>query len=321
MRPHISASSSSLRKKFVDTFIRANTTSTPGAATDGSKWNILSGTFNIVNNLLNTSTSASSYPLQVVDMGVKNAKVELIAGGQGAMAALWVTDSGNWWGVQSFSQPENCNCSQVGYSCSCSDQPYDCSCVPQYASGTTCSTCYSYSCSYGATGTYYCSGGAYGCDVRVYGVGCVAWYYVAPTCTADYSTVCSTTPYDCNCYSWSSAWYSCSTCYRTVCSTCYYTSCNTCYPQYFKILNSVSGVVSSIWSQAIAAISAAFRVKTFGDVITIQAYSDTNMTSQIGSDMTYTATGSVKSTKFGLAIAPSSYNQTTNISKITIDRN
>jgi hypothetical protein len=45
------------------------------------------------------------------------------------------------------------------------------------------------------------------------------------------------------------------------------------------------------------------------------------MTSQIGSDLTYTATGSTKSTKFGLAIAPSSYNQTSNISKITIDRN
>jgi hypothetical protein len=68
-------------------------------------------------------------------------------------------------------------------------------------------------------------------------------------------------------------------------------------------------------------VAAAFRVKTSGDVITIQAYSDSGMSSQIGSDMTYTATGSTKSTKFGLAIAPSTYSQTSTISKITIDRN
>lgn len=321
MRPHISSLTQSVRKSFTDTFQRSNTSSDPGTTTDGSRWKVLSGAFNIASNVLNTATSASNYPLSVVEMGVQNVNIGLVASGQGATAALWVTDSGNWWGVQTFSQPENCNCYDVGYSCSCTDQSYDCSCVPQYASGTTCSTCYTQSCTYGPNGTYYCSGGGLSCDVRVYGVGCVAWTYTAPTCSANLGTTCTAVPYDCNCYSWSSAWYSCQTCYRTVCSTCYYTACNTCYPQYFKILKNISGTVTAVWSQAVAAVSAAFRVKTSGDVITIKAYSDSGMTSQIGSDMTYTATGSAKSTKFGLAIAPSSYNQTATISKITIDRN
>ena len=325
MRPHIASSMQAIRKGFIDTFQRANTSTDPGVATDGSRWNVLSGTFNILNNFLNTSTSASNYPLQVVDMGVKNAKVELVASGQGAMAALWVTDAGNWWGVQSFSQPENCNCSDIAYSCNCSDQAYDCNCVPQSSQWTTCDTCSGNSCSQVQTCTYtapYYTPGS--CAVYITGYGCIVYnsgsYYAGGTsCTTD--TVCTPYSYSCNCVDHSASWYSCNTCYRQVCSTCYYTACNTCYPQYFKILNSVSGVVSSIWSQAVAAVSAAFRVKTSGDVITIQAYSDSGLTSQIGSDMVYTATGSTKSTKFGLAISPSSYNQTSTVSKITIDRN
>lgn len=308
MRPHISTGHS-LRKRFVDTFQRTDTSGDPGIAGDGSRWNILTGLFTVVGNVLTTATPASSYPVASTEMGVENVSLEITSPAQGAMAALWVTDAGNWWGVQTFSQGESCNCSQYSYNCNC---------VPRSSSG--CNTCYygTYTCGSGYYGTYYCTAASYSPGYCVaYGGSyyyCIVWVgssYTAGSCYADSYSYCIPNSYQCGC--WSSSW--------SECSTCYATSCSTCYPQYFKVLRAVSGSVTSMWSQVIAAVAAAFRVKTSGDLITIQAYSDSNMATQIGSDLTYTASGAAKSTKFGLAIAPSSYNQVSNISKITIDRN
>jgi hypothetical protein len=76
-----------------------------------------------------------------------------------------------------------------------------------------------------------------------------------------------------------------------------------------------------MWSQAVSTLISAFRVKTSNNVITIQAYSDYNFSSQIGSDLTYAADNPTKTKRFGLAISPSSYGQGSTINKISIDRN
>ena len=88
-----------------------------------------------------------------------------------------------------------------------------------------------------------------------------------------------------------------------------------------RVLNSVSGCVSVLASWAISSLAAAFRVKTSGNQITAQAYSNTDFTGQIGSDNVYTATSPVRTKKFGLSIGPSSYNQGTTISKVSITKN
>lgn len=343
MRPHISTGHS-LRKRFVDTFQRSNTTSTPGEATDGSRWNVISGVFSIVNNLLSTSTSASSYPMSVVDMSVQDVDISISASGQGATAALWVTDSGNWWGVQTFSQSEQCNCTTSGYSCNpvaqyapCNpvDHYTDCNCGPR--SQEYCRTLY-YSC--GCLTWYTACNCTYTPGSYVPG-GCAAYvgsYCVAPynsyTTASSYScgscpyTTCGSCPYwGCDTYNY----YGCSTCYSytsysqcysyTSYSTCYSTSCATCYPQYVRVLNSAAGSVSALWSQAVSAVIASFRVKTKGNTLTIKAYSDDNLTNQIDSDMIYEASSPTKTTKFGLSVAPSTYGQGSTITKITIDRN
>jgi hypothetical protein len=308
MRPHIASLTQSIRKSFTDTFQRSNTSGDPGITADGSRWNVLNGTFNIATNTLTTATAASSYPLSVVEMGVQNVNIGLVASGQGATAALWVTDAGNWWGVQTFSQPENCNCYDYSYSYNCHDV--------LTGSGTTWSTCYQTVCiDVGHTGYTPASYTPGYCAVQVgyYCASYVSGSYTPASYYTYWTTECGPSPYDCNPQYWAT--------YNYVCSTGYATACSTCYPQYFKIIKNISGTITSVWSQAVAAVSAAFRVKTSGDVITIQAYSDSGLSTQIGSDLTYTATGSTKSTKFGLAIAPSSYNQTSTINKITINRN
>lgn len=88
-----------------------------------------------------------------------------------------------------------------------------------------------------------------------------------------------------------------------------------------RILQSVSGSVSALYSWTLASLAAAFRVKTSGSSITTQAYSDTGMTSQIGSDVTYNASSPTKTKRFGLSIGASGYNQGTSISSVTIKRN
>lgn len=88
-----------------------------------------------------------------------------------------------------------------------------------------------------------------------------------------------------------------------------------------RVLQSVSGSVSALYTWTMASLAAAFRVKTSGNSITMQAYSDTGMTSQIGSDTTYNASAPNKTKRFGLSIGPSNYNQGTTISKVIIKRN
>jgi hypothetical protein len=51
------------------------------------------------------------------------------------------------------------------------------------------------------------------------------------------------------------------------------------------------------------------KVITSGTDITAKAYSDNSLTTQIGSDLTYSATGATIDTSFGIVVAPSSYSQ------------
>jgi hypothetical protein len=118
-----------------------------------------------------------------------------------------------------------------------------------------------------------------------------------------------------------SSFYSCQTCSQYTCQTCSQYTCQTCYPNYMRMLRMVSGSISVLTSWAISSLAAAFRVKTATDQVTIQAYSNSTLTSQIGSDLTYNASSPTKTTRFGISLGPSSYNQGTTISNVTIKRN
>lgn len=279
-----------VRKKFVDTFQRTSTGM--GIATDGSKWNTDRGTWNVTPGAAATSTSASSYPMVTQDMPYSNATVSVVSSAQGATAALWVTDANNWWAVGMRQEAVSCNCTNVCSSYGCTG--YGCT-------GYGC-TSYSSSCSgYGCTGygcvfynrypPYAC--GAYGCT----GTGCTS-----------YSNTCS--GYGCTAYG----------CTASGC-TGYTYSCSTCYPQYIRVLQAVSNTVTEITNWTIANVAAAFKVKTSGSAITIKPYSDAGMTTQIGSDLTYTPSSPTTTKKFGLMISPSAYNQGSTIASTTIETN
>jgi hypothetical protein len=109
MRKLISGAISSLRRRFRDTFNRADAASL-GTASDGSLWNIVRGAFSIsANKAVGGSTD---YPIAAVTMPNQNVAISLSDIGAGGGAALWVTDAGNWWAVGVYRQSEDCNCTE-----------------------------------------------------------------------------------------------------------------------------------------------------------------------------------------------------------------
>ena len=261
-----------IRKRFIDTFVRSNTSGGPGIATDGSLWSATRGTMVVSSNVLTSGDSVSSYPMVSVDMAVQNVEMDVTASNTGQLASIWVTDANNWWGVQKFSQPENCNCGTTFFSCNCSTTFFSCNC-------TTTTSCAQWNC-----GSF----------------------------TA--ATFCNT------CVSFSS-FTSCQTCSQYTCQTCSQYTCQTCYPNYMRMLRMASGSVSVLTTWLLSSLAAAFRVRTATDQVTIQAFSDTNLTSQIGSNLVYNASSPAKTSRFGISLGPSSFNQGTTISRVTIKRN
>lgn len=81
--------------------------------------------------------------------------------------------------------------------------------------------------------------------------------------------------------------------------------------QYLDIIQSTATAVSTISSSLVSAAATigSILVSLSNNQITAKAYSDTNFVTQIGSDLVYTATGAVVTTQFGIAISPSTYNQ------------
>jgi hypothetical protein len=108
----IAAIASSVRKRFVDTFIRTNTSGSLGASSDGSLWNATKGTFTVSSNKATAATT--DYQIATQKMPYPNGDVNLAINdiSQGSGAAIWVTDSGNWWAVGADSGAGvSCNCS------------------------------------------------------------------------------------------------------------------------------------------------------------------------------------------------------------------
>lgn len=328
---------------FNDDFNRADGSINP--AKDGGTWQAIRGIFQVSSNKASSLTD-SNYPIAAVDSFTSNVTID-IKGSTGSGAALWVTDSGNWWSVGVTQQAETCNCVEYynsytytysysyisGYNGSnCASQSYYCCYYYSYCVGYNSSNCCGYTCNGYNAGT--CCG--YSCYGYNAGGNCKGYYcscYNTGNCQGNYCS-CYNTP---NCVAWTVA------CGDSNCSTCNaynvsnpiyatgyanatgyngpYYNCQTCYPTYIRVFQSASNVVSTMLTQAVSALVQSFKVSTSSNQITIKAYSDTNQVTQIGSDIVYTATGANIYPRFGMTVVPSSYGQTYEIDEITISPN
>lgn len=216
----------------------------------------------------------------------------------GSGVSIWVTDSGNWWGVTYGRSTESCNCS----------------------------ACQSSSCA-----AYSTSGGGYVCGgYSNTGDTCAAWVVAAnkyafsspgkylkwsgDTCSSYRSN------YTCSGGTWARP-------YSTSCSTTVYSysscNCETCYPGYIRLIQSASNVVSEVTRWTLSSMAGAFKViaNPVTKVISIKPYKDQSMTTQIGSDLTYTATNATIDNKFGIVLGPSDQIQGTNVDNFNAEAN
>lgn len=316
----ILSSIGSVRRTFKDTFSRAD--GSLDRASDGSKWNILRGTWNISSNRLTTSTSVNNYPIATVNTVSQDVDISIKNVSQGATAALWVTDSGNWWGVGIDQAAADCNCDTCANYVTNS---YVYSCGFNYCSGPNCpgSTCAAWSCSGGSSFTcnsrvcnqncksWTNQGGQYRC-ANYYGACCLGYYN---PCPGGYN-VCST---------WNNAFSGYNNCvgYSTNISGYYNCNCQTCYPQYVRLIQSVANTVSTIATNSVSVVANSLKilVRKTGDnsaSITVKPYSDDNFVTQIGSDIVYTPLNVSISSSYGIIVKPSSYSQGTTVGEIEI---
>lgn len=95
------------------------------------------------------------------------------------------------------------------------------------------------------------------------------------------------------------------------------------YQAIVKINKSVGDTVSAVTSAVVSTTQTikSLLVQTVGNEITAKAYSDTNLVTQIGSDLVYTATGAVVNTTYGISITPTQYAQSDTIgASVNIER-
>jgi hypothetical protein len=357
VKPNPHPVAASIRKIFIDFFERGNTPDGLGPSVNGGLWDVLRGAFKIDGFAAQSDTDPSEYPLATVTMSEEDVDIQMYGVDNGSAAALWVTDAGNWFAVGIDQHPVDCNC-DVGTECnrwnssnvtgyytfeSGGRNAYT------FASGEYCQTVESG----GRNANYqrYCYY-VTSCVRYVYN-GCTAWArnlecvnaiysYNAP----NYSTTCNTnfsTAYNSPNYTTNIDGYNAKTCNRW---NEYTFNCETCYPQWIRVLQSAAGTVTTLASFLASSVfrteqspngtldlivqdspivnfvrSMVLRIR--GEQIEVDAYSDSGGTQKIDlqdGDIVYTPTGAEVTTKYGIMVIPSEYNQTNRFGGISIIR-
>jgi len=352
--PFIGQITSSVRKRFIDTFsARSQTTGSLGTATDGSRWDAVSGTIEVnpgVGAAKATSlpsTAGNSYPIATVTMPTQNNTIKMSGINQGSAAAIWVQSSADWWmvgidseyntipGNTSYAFSQNAYVQSQGVN---ADSQFS---FTVYA-GPTLGTNYqafdgftsssarnAYNVSYTSSRSWSISfvGGPpkYSSSINysaTYGGGNIYWFQ-SPTTNYGAYNYYYYYPSGTG-YAWSPGsyfWFTTGGNYFTFSFT---NATTFAYSQILRVRQSVGGTVSTVTSSVISAAqsAASLLVSIVGNQITAKAYSDSNFVTQLGSDLVYTATGATVNTRYGIAVSPSAYQQSDIIAtSVEITRN
>jgi hypothetical protein len=292
-------------KPIQDLFTRT-TSGSLGTATSGQSWVATRGTWSANGTQATSADAASNNSIASIPYKSNVVTSASVSGGTGPV--FWLTDANSWWSAVSYNTstetPYSCNCQSCGNTCTSAD-------CAACGSDETCNSCtYSYT-------AYSCTGGNYVCN----GSLCCSGISGNIVGNATSSTVTET---GVNCYYCGST-IVCRTCqhtggtcgsYSCNCQTCY----NTTYNYYLRLLQSLSGTVSTATSDiSLASAAAAISVETLGNAITAKAYSNTTMTTQLGTTMSYTPTTPTKGTSVGIIKTQSPYTQGSTIDNFTAE--
>lgn len=107
------------------------------------------------------------------------------------------------------------------------------------------------------------------------------------------------------------------------CDTYFQECAATCYPTYVRLIKSVANVVTEVTKITVgnttSSLVNSLKLIVSGSQITAKAYSDSNLASQIGSDLVFTPTGATISTQYGIIVTPSVTNQGNSLDDFTIE--
>ena len=303
---------------IIDTFTRTNGAGL-GTSDSGNAWSIIRGAWTVNGSAATSATAASSYPVAVIPFKQDVTLEVLSTLGNGVV--FWQTGANDWWASIPYeyinSEGYTCNTCQSN-SC-CTGSPNQCvnnncctgidTCVPNSCCSTNSGNiCYAKDVSsYQATDP---------CGVSFTvpaGTGC--YYHSHSCCVAS------------NCCTGSNTCVANSCC--TTINTCVSNSCctgsssATCYRNRYywgvRILKMVSNAVTELLNTDLSNSLTdsnpivGIRVIVSGNLITVRAYSNTNFSTQVGSDVTHTASSPNKGSGIGIVKAPSSANQGTTI--------
>lgn len=255
--------------RSIQDFFNRTTTTSLGTANTGQTWVNTRGTWFANGSAAQSNDAASSYPLSSISFAQDVTVSASVTEGTGV--SFWVTDANNWYATVSYN-------TQSSYSCNCQ---------------SCCNTCQHTGGSCGTVTTGYCVNGGYG---PCFGNQCTQNPGCSGFVTGAY--IPAGTPI---------------TCTNSDCSACgsYPCNCQTCYTNnyYMRLLKSVSGTVSQVISDyTISSTAVAIKVTTSNNTITETAYSDTGMTTSIGSTST-TQTSPIKGLGVGIIKAPAGVTQ------------
>lgn len=268
---------SSLLRRISDTFTRVVSGSL-GTTDSGSVWEAIRGVWYANGYQARSDDSASSYPIATVNIG-QNDAVTSATVTSGTGVAFWVSDANSWWASTTTTTR--------------TDTPYS------YVCGSYSCFCFSFNFTCNNNGPTGAGGGCYNTSY-ISSCGALAAETSASYCGG----------------SGLAAW-SCSGNTGTCLNYCSGTS--TSYEYYLRLSQSVTGTVtqSVVSDVALGAAPAAIKVTTSGDSITAQAYSDSALTTTLGSPISTTPTSPTKGTKVGIVKAPTSYNQDSAVDNFT----
>lgn len=350
----------SVRERFFDIFSsRSNTSGNLGIASDGSQWRAVNGTIQVVSGAATATTTptsgspGTSYPMATVDMPTTDNVIELSGVKQGSSVAVWVQSSSDWWMVDVDSTfntiPGNTN---YGYSQNAYvfDGNYNAYFYYYAYTNPQSNNINSYQAPY--TGGQYTAYDYYYYFVVGYNVtysGNSGFSYTNNTPYFHYVAAYGQSTANDIASNYSQAPYGGGGTYSVVGNYYYYyaygftngggtpvysggtynytsyTNATTyAYNEIIRISQSVSSVVSTITSSVISTAQTilSLRVKTSGNQITAQGFSDNNFVTQVGSNLVYNATGATITTRYGISVSPSAYQQSAIIgTSVAIKRN
>jgi len=283
MKPNPHPVPSSVRKRFFDTFNRRETSNDLGITESGSRWDAIRGIFRISGRRAFAVSDNSEYPIATVTMPYEDVEISVDQIENGSGVALWVTDSGNWWGLGLEQEEIDCNCS-VGTECNRWNQGGLCdrwnvgncrrwnsrNCREEACGAWNANNCTSFNAAvWSCTTTYPCVSWTKFCS-RWINFGpesspfCSSWstvcanYRPTTNCVQNASSNCRTwsgsncSRFDCvrwnsrNCNRWNTG-----SCNKWTIETCnrwneFTFNCQTCYPQWIRLIQSVNSTVTTV---------------------------------------------------------------------------